>query len=109
MINYHDKKFAVTSNTHTGETSSATIFHYHQEGDIVWAEYKGGKIRLGMLIGLVNQEGQIHMRYQQINEHNQMMTGICISSPELLQDGRIRLHEEWQWTSGDFSKGLSVV
>ena len=28
---------------------------------------------------------------------------------ELLPDGRIRLHEKWQWTSGDLSSGESVI
>jgi hypothetical protein len=37
------------------------------------------------------------------------MTGLCRSRLEILPDGRYRLHEEWQWTSGDKSRGTSVV
>jgi hypothetical protein len=37
------------------------------------------------------------------------MTGVCRSTAEILSDGRIRLLEKWQWTSGDFSEGESVV
>jgi len=37
------------------------------------------------------------------------MTGICRSTPQTLADGRIRLHEKWQWTCGDLSLGESVV
>jgi len=37
------------------------------------------------------------------------MTGKCYSTPEVLVDGRIRLHEMWEWTSGDYSKGQSIV
>jgi hypothetical protein len=37
------------------------------------------------------------------------MTGECRSTPEVLSDGRVRSHEEWRWTSGDFSSGRSVV
>ncbi len=29
--------------------------------------------------------------------------------PEVLPDGRLRLREVWQWTSGDLSQGESVV
>jgi hypothetical protein len=29
--------------------------------------------------------------------------------PEVLPDGKIRLRENWQWTSGDFSEGESVI
>jgi hypothetical protein len=26
-----------------------------------------------------------------------------------LGNGKIRLHETWQWTSGDFSSGTSII
>lgn len=44
-----------------------------------------------------------------INDKGVLQTGICRSVPEVLPDGRIRLHESWQWTSGDGSSGHSVV
>lgn len=37
------------------------------------------------------------------------MTGICHSIPEILSNGKIRLHETWEWTSGDLSKGQSII
>jgi hypothetical protein len=37
------------------------------------------------------------------------MTGTCISTPEILPDGRLRLHESWRWTSGDGSSGESAI
>jgi hypothetical protein len=49
------------------------------------------------------------MRYHQININNEIMTGKCISKPEILVDGKIRLHETWEWTSGDFSSGTSII
>ena len=108
-MNYHDKKFRPISNTPNGETSEETIFHYKQEGNILICSYSGGQIKSGQLIGLVGPEGNIDMRYHQINTKGELMTGICQSKPEILNDGRIRLHESWQWTSGDCSKGNSVL
>ncbi len=108
-MNYHDKKFRPVSNTENGETSEETIFHYQQEGNILTCSYSGGQIVVGQLIGLVDREGNIDMRYHQVNRKGELMTGICHSKPELLSDGRIRLHETWQWTSGDLSKGNSVL
>ena len=49
------------------------------------------------------------MSYHQINIEGQIMTGLCKSTPEILPDGRIRLYEDWRWTSGDKSKGKSVL
>jgi len=30
---------------------------------------------------------------------------ICFSKPELMANGKIRLYEKWQWTSGNKSCG----
>jgi len=37
------------------------------------------------------------------------MTGTCFSKPEIMDNGKIRLHETWKWTSGDKSKGNSIL
>jgi hypothetical protein len=108
-MNYHDKKFRPTRNTENGETSNETLFHYKQVGNILTSEYAGGKIKYGHLIGLVDNTGKIEMRYHQVNEKGELMTGICSSTPEILSNGKIRLHESWEWTSGDKSKGESII
>lgn len=109
MINYNDKLFKPVNTTENSETSNETIFKYKQRGNILTAEYAGGKIVYGHLLGLVDHEGNIEMRYHQINQEGELMTGTCSSKPELLANGKIRLHETWQWTSGDQSKGQSII
>jgi hypothetical protein len=109
MINYNDKIFRPISNTENGETSNETIFKYQQTGNILTSEYSGGKIKYGHLIGLVDNDGNIEMRYHQVNDKDQLMTGICNSKPEIMENGKIRLHESWQWTSGDKSNGESII
>lgn len=109
MINYNDKIFRPISNTENGETSNETIFKYRQTGNILTSEYSGGKIKYGHLIGLVDNDGNIEMRYHQVNDKDQLMTGICNSKPEIMENGKIRLHESWQWTSGDKSHGESII
>lgn len=109
MINYNDKIFKPISNTENGETSNETIFKYRQMGNILTSEYSGGKIKYGHLIGLVDNYGNIEMRYHQVNHKGELMAGICTSTPEILENGKIRLHETWEWTSGDKSKGQSII
>jgi hypothetical protein len=109
MIDYNNKRFRSIENTANGEVSGDTIFHYWQEGNVVWATYKGGNITFGNLVASMDRDGNLDMRYQQVSETGDLKTGKCISKPELLDDGRIRLHESWQWTSGDQSKGESIV
>lgn len=109
MIDYDGKKFRSVQNSETGEVSGETVFHYHQKGDLVWAEYGGGEIVFGTLIAKCDLAGLLDMRYHHLNRRGELMTGICTSTPELLPDGRIRLHEKWRWTCGDRSSGESIV
>lgn len=109
LINYNNKKFKPIQNTENGETSSETIFHYKQIGNILTSDYKGGKILCGHLIGIVDELGHIEMSYHQINDQFEIMTGNCKSKPEIMKNGKIRLHETWEWTSGDFSSGSSII
>ena len=108
-INYNHKIFRPVSNSENGAVSGETTFHYRQSGQIVTADYTGGDIVQGHLIATVDENGRLDMRYHQVNRAGELHTGICQSTPELLHDGRIRLHESWQWTSGDKSAGSSVV
>ena len=109
MVNYNNRFFRPVSNTENGETSKETVFHYKQTGNLLSSEYSGGQIIKGHLIGLVNADGSIQMRYHQLNNKNELMTGIYQSIPEIMANGKIRLHETWQWTSGDLSEGDSIL
>jgi len=108
-INYDNKTFASVQNSETGEVGAETVFHYHQKDDLVWAEYAGGEIVFGNLIAKVTDDDCLEMRYQHLNKQGELMTGKCFSTPETIADGRIRLFEQWQWTSGDLSSGASIV
>jgi hypothetical protein len=108
-FNFHGRVFRSVSNSPNGEVGAETIFRYRQEGNIVWATYSGGSILFGTLLASVDEHGVLDMRYQHINQRSEFMSGQCRSTPTLLEDGRYRLHELWQWTSGDRSSGESVV
>ena len=108
-INYHNRVFKSAGSSENGEVNGETIFRYQQTEDIVTATYAGAAIRLGLLLARTAAHGQLNMRYQHVNECGNLMTGTCHTVPEVLPDGRLRLHETWQWTSGDFSGGQSVL
>lgn len=65
----------------------------------------------GSLIATVSQDGTnaLDMRYHHINDKGIIMTGQCKSTPEVLEDGRLRMHEKWKWTSGGLEEGQSVI
>ncbi len=108
-MQYDKNIFGSVANTDNGEVSAATTFWYHQEGGVVWAEYRGGSVVKGFLVAKVLTDGELDMVYQHLNTDGDFRTGVCRSTPEVLPDGRIRLHERWRWTNGDGSEGTSVI
>ena len=108
-INYDKRFFKSVANTPNGEVGGETLFHYRRQGDLVWGTYEGGGVVAGHLIANVTADGALDMRYHHRSPSGVLMTGLCRSRFEILADGRYRLHEEWQWTSGDLSRGQSMV
>lgn len=108
-INYDGRKFIPKMNSENGEVNEQTVFTYHQSGDTLWAQYCGGDIRKGYLVGTVLQNGELDFVYHHMSKDMQIKTGKCHSLPTILQNGKIQLSEQWEWTSGDFSKGESLL
>jgi hypothetical protein len=108
-MNYNGRKFKVVSTSGSGEVTTELTFHYRQEGDVLSCNYSGGVIQEGTLLGSVDEQGVITFTYRQVNQRGVERSGICVSTPEVLDDGRIRLHETWRWTDGDQSTGTAVL
>jgi hypothetical protein len=108
-VNYDGKTFKAVSNSENGEIGQEMLFHYRQAGNVLSCEYSGGEIVLGHLVGLVDNEGVIDMRYHHINTSGDLRTGTCRSQPQIMSNGKMRLLESWQWTSGDQSAGSSIL
>ncbi|MGG3466132.1 n-acetylglutamate synthase [Neobacillus pocheonensis] len=109
MINYNGRTFVSIENTANGEVSSKTSFRYKQEGNIISATYSGGEIVKGFLIGIVNGDGCLEFRYNHVNTKNEIRGGECVSTPEILADGRIRLNEKWKWLDTEEAEGSSMI
>jgi len=107
-INLNNRKFKALENSENGEISNDTVFHYFQEKDVIWANYAGGNIIKGFLIGKIVGES-LEFNYQHINESMELLTGKCKSQLQINNEGKMKLLEQWQWTCKDFSKGSSVL
>lgn len=106
-INLHNKRFKSLSNSENGEVSSETIFHYRQKQNIIWATYEGGKVLFGTLSGRIDKS-ILEFSYQHQNSQGDFMAGNCMTKIEIEND-KILLNEYWQWTTGDLSKGTSIL
>ncbi len=108
-INYDGRRFVPKMNSDNGEVDVQTLFTYHQNGDILWAEYSGGDILKGSIIGTVLENGELDFVYQHMNNKKQIKNGKCHSVPKVLENGKIELSETWEWTTGECSKGSSLL
>jgi hypothetical protein len=108
-VSFDNRLFVSSINTPNGDCDVETRFHYRQHGDRVWATYKGGRVQFGSLVAVGDLEGRLDMRYHHVDRSGRLRTGICQATPEVLPDGRLRLHESWRWTNGDFSEGRSIM
>ena len=105
----HNRKMRPSMNTINGEVNEETIFEYFQKDDIIWGTYSGGIIQKGVLLGRMARNGDIDFDYLQVNTGNEVNTGVSHSSTEFLNDGRIILYEDWEWTGNRSGGGRSVI
>lgn len=109
QIDYNNKVFKAISNSESGEVDQETRFTYYQKENVIWATYSGTHIKFGTITGLVKSEGGLDFSYQHVNFQNEIKTGRCQSTPEIMENGKIRLYEKWQWTGTNNSKGESII
>lgn len=101
-----DRFFTALQNSESGEVSSDTVFCYHQKGNVIWAEYSGGSIVKGFLIGTMDENHELHFDYRHINTDGESKAGRCDSRP-CIENGKLRFIENWKWSTGQ--EGTSVI
>lgn len=104
-VHYDNRRFKV-ADAPAGEVPMA---RYHQDGDMVWAEFGGGKVRRGALTGTCAPDGVLRLAYCMVLEGGDVVSGRCVSTPMVLDDGRIRLAERWERYGPNAATGLSYL
>ncbi|MFJ3583973.1 hypothetical protein ACIPPS_17280 [Streptomyces sp. NPDC090127] len=99
--------FAPVADQAPGQVGTRTRFTYHEEDGRIWAEYAGGDIVRGYLVG-TRAGDRLDFRYVQAKQDGTTSSGHCVSTVVELTDGRVRLEESWAWESQEGS-GTSVV
>ncbi|MDH6216416.1 hypothetical protein [Streptomyces pseudovenezuelae] len=90
-----------------GQVGTRTRFAYHEKDGEIWAEYAGGDVVRGHLVGTRSGD-RLDFRYVQLRADGTTASGHCVSAVVELADGSVRLEETWEWESGAGS-GTSVV
>jgi len=106
-ISYGERRFRPVGDQAGPDGRWPSVGHYHQDGDLVWAEFSGSAVRAGRLVGTCGPGGVIDAAYCMVTADGRVISGGCVSTPELLPDGRIRLVEQWRRLDGD--SGVSRI
>lgn len=106
MIHLNNVKMNVIETSENGVVNQDTIFHFKQEGNLVHADYSGGQIEKGYLVGkLINN--QLEFTYCQIQFDGVLDNGKSTVELEKL-NGKIRLIEHFEWASRPGVYGTNV-
>jgi hypothetical protein len=108
-ISYDGRVFRSAAAETAGRDGAGPVGHYHQDGDVVWAEFAGGRVVRGSLVGRRDPGGVLHLAYCQLLDDGTTVAGRCTSQPTVLPDGRIRLHEHWERFGPQAGTGVSVI
>lgn len=106
-MNYDGRRFASSAAETAGSGGDTPVGHYHQTGDVIWAEFAGGAVRSGRLVGSSGPGGVIEAAYVQLLADGSLAAGRMTSVPHPLPDGRVRLEERWRRDDG--STGTSWI
>jgi hypothetical protein len=99
--------FRSVANSDDGDVDGETYFWFDQSADLVHAPDAGGTVREGHLVGR-HRGDRLEFRYTHLTVDGATATGRSTDRIETLADGRVRLHEEWEWDSKPGS-GTSVL
>ncbi|KXK63802.1 hypothetical protein AWW66_01065 [Micromonospora rosaria] len=108
-MDYDGRRFSSSAAETADRAGTTPVGCYHQRGDLVWADFAGGAVRTGRLVGTCAADGTLTVTYCQVLTDGQVLAGACRSVPEVLPDGRIRLREEWRRFDAAGSRGVSYL
>ena len=105
-FNLNNKSFSLLVNSENGKVDSDTQFNYKQDENLVTADYFGGPIKYGKIIGLLNKN-KLNMLYQCITTENELKAGKAIAEINLTEKGKMKLKLNWQWLEENNPSGIS--
>lgn len=106
VINYDGKRFRKVLADRADEAPTAL---YRQQDDLVWAQFTGGDVRCGSLAGTCDAQGVISFSYSMVLDDGRVISGHSVNTPEILADGRVRLHERWERYGAHAASGISSL
>ncbi|MER5862951.1 hypothetical protein [Kitasatospora sp. NPDC002040] len=91
------------------ESSDGVVARYHQENDLVWADFAGGPVRRGSVNGVCAPDGTLRLAYTMVLAGGEVIAGHTVNTPEQGEDGELVLREEWERYGPHAETGTSYL
>ena len=105
-FNFNNVRMTVVKTAKTGVVNKETVFTFQQADNIVSAEYEGGGVVKGYLVGKLTGE-ELQFRYCQLGSAEDLDGGLSNCIVSTTPDGRLRIIERFQWESrGDAGENI---
>ena len=99
--------FRAVANSENGSLNTQTEMRFTRDDGIVVASYDGGTIAVGHVLGKRLGEDELEMLYQGATTAGDVQAGTAHATFSLDEEGRVRMHLDWRWLTGDGSSGRS--
>ena len=97
----------VVETAKNGVVNKDTIFSFTQKDYVIEANYTGGKIKKGFLIGTI-KEHTFDFSYCQLQTDDVLDNGRSSSKLTVTPEGKIRLVENFEWSSRPGASGTNI-
>jgi hypothetical protein len=106
-ISLNNVRMKVVRTSPNGVVNESTLFTFKQLGNVVSAEYEGGLIKKGFLVG--RSDGLVlKFSYCQLQVDNVVDSGVSICVLSANDRGKITLTERFEWKSRPGEFGTNV-
>lgn len=103
MINYDGRLFRKVGG------GDGAVARYHQNDDLVWADFAGGQVRRGTVTGTCGADGILRLAYAMVLAGGEVISGHTVNIPEQDASGRVRLREQWMRYGQHAATGVSYL
>ena len=105
-VNLDGVTMFVSSTANSGVVDAQTHIAFSQRGPRVIGRYQGGRVRRGVLVGLVSG-AILTFRYLQVEASGEIHAGRSTCEVLRMPDRRLRIIERFSWTTRD-GRGTNV-
>ena len=90
-----------------GVVNKDTVFLFTQKDGVVTAQYSGGKVLQGFLVGRIADD-KVQFSYCQLQTDGKLDHGNSLCEVGKTQEGKITLTEHFTWGSRNEKEGVNI-